>query len=119
MIQDEIGDEQVFIIIFQSQTIKVRFRGANRTIGTFDCLIEFQYFENCPVTTTSYSHLYKRMSYDSVERPHQLLVVVIDINPNQLLFARQPGSLTQLMNSVMTLLNQHMMLHTTNKVIGV
>ena len=55
------------------------------------------------------------MSYDSVERPHQLLVVVIDINPNQLLFARQPGSLSQLMNSVMTLLNQHMMLHTTNK----
>ena len=56
------------------------------------------------------------MSYDSVESPHQLLVVVIDINPNQLLFARQPGSLTQLMNSVMTLLNQHLMLHTTNRV---
>ena len=78
---------------------------------------ELQYFENCPVTTTLHSPRYKRMSYDSVERPHQLLVVVIDINPNQLLFARQPGSLTQLMNSVMTLLNQHMMLHTTNRVI--
>ena len=55
------------------------------------------------------------MSYDSVERPHQLLVIVIDINPNQLLFARQPGSLSQLMNSVTTLLSQHMMLHTTNQ----
>ena len=84
----------------------------------FDCcLIEFQYFQ-----TFSSDHTYlllsqpdKIMSYDSVERPHQLLVVVIDINPNQLLFARQPGSLSQLMNSVMTLLNQHMMLHTTNK----
>ena len=87
-------------------------------IETLDyCLIEFQYFENFSSDNiTLQSHPNKRMSYESVERPHQLLVVVIDINPNQLLFARQPGSLSQLMNSVMTLLNQHMMLHTTNKV---
>ena len=82
------------------------------------CLIEFQYLENFSSDNNLHTQSPpdKRMSYDSVERPHQLLVVVIDINPNQLLFARQPGSLSQLMNSVMTLLNQHMMLHTTNKV---
>jgi len=47
---------------------------------------------------------------------HQLLVVVLDINPNQLLFARHPGSMTQLINSVLTLLNSHLMLEPTNRV---
>ena len=46
----------------------------------------------------------------------QLLVVVIDINPHQLLFARKPGSLTQLLTSVTSLLCQHLMLHPTNLV---
>ena len=50
------------------------------------------------------------------ESLHQLLVLVIDINPHQLLFARQPGSFSQVLNSVMTLLSQHMMLHPTNQV---
>ena len=52
----------------------------------------------------------------SSEDLHQLLAVVIDINPHQLLFARQPGSFSQLMNSVMSLMNQHLMLNPTNKV---
>jgi len=47
---------------------------------------------------------------------HQLLVVVMDINPHQLLFARHPGSFSQLMNSVMCLMNQHLMLNPTNQV---
>ena len=44
------------------------------------------------------------------EATDQLLVVVVDINPNQLLLARQPGALSQLLNCVMTLLNSHLML---------
>jgi len=52
----------------------------------------------------------------STEELHQLLVVVMDINPHQLLFARQPGSFSQLLNSVMSLLNQHLMLNPTNQV---
>lgn len=47
---------------------------------------------------------------------HQLLVVVLDINPNQLLFARKPGSLSQLLNSVLALLNSHLMLEPSNSV---
>ena len=50
------------------------------------------------------------------ESLHQLLVVVIDINPHQLLYARHPGSFSQIQNSVMSLLSQHMMLHPTNQV---
>ena len=50
------------------------------------------------------------------EELHQLLVAVIDINPHQLMFARQPGSLTQLLTSVTSLLCQHLMLHPTNLV---
>ena len=46
----------------------------------------------------------------------QLLVVILDINPHQLLFARQQGSFSQVLNSVMTLLSQHLMLHPTNQV---
>ena len=52
------------------------------------------------------------------ESLHQLLVLVLDINPHQLLFARQPGSFSQVLNSVMTLLSQHMMLHPTNQVLA-
>jgi len=52
----------------------------------------------------------------SSEELHQLLVVVMDINPHQLLFARQPGSFSKLLNSVMSLLNQHLMLNPTNQV---
>ena len=44
------------------------------------------------------------------EATDQLLVVVVDINPNQLLLARQPGALSQLLNCVLTLLNSHLML---------
>jgi len=39
-----------------------------------------------------------------------LLVVVVDINPNQLLFARKPNSLSQLLNCVLCLINSHLML---------
>jgi len=47
---------------------------------------------------------------------HQFLVVVIDINPNQLLLARQPGALTQLLNCVLSLMNSHLMLDPRHKV---
>ena len=69
------------------------------------------------------------MAEDGAEQNNQLLVVVIDINPNQvrdtpsktdtdltspsphqLLLARQPGALSQLLNSVLTLMNSHLML---------
>jgi len=50
------------------------------------------------------------------EELHQLLVAVIDINPQQLLFARQPDAFPRLLNSVMCLLNQHLMLNPTNRV---
>ena len=56
------------------------------------------------------------MSEESQSECRQLLVVVIDINPHQLLFARHPGSLTQLLTSVTSLLCQHLMLHPTNLV---
>ena len=56
------------------------------------------------------------MSSKCAEALHQLLVVVLDINPHQLLFARQSGSFSQVLNSVMSLLSQHMMLHPTNQV---
>ena len=39
-----------------------------------------------------------------------LLVVVVDINPNQFLFARKPNSLSQLLNCVLCLINSHLML---------
>jgi len=47
---------------------------------------------------------------------HQLLLVVIDINPNQLLLARQPGALSQLLNCVLGLMNSHLMLDPRHKV---
>jgi len=56
------------------------------------------------------------MDTSNAEELHQLLVVVMDINPHQLLFARQPGSFSKLLNSVMSLLNQHLMLNPTNQV---
>jgi len=46
----------------------------------------------------------------------QILVVVLDANPNQLLFARQPGAFSQWMNAVLTFVNSHLMLHPTNRV---
>ena len=57
-----------------------------------------------------------RTSAENTEALHQLLVVVLDINPNQLLFARQPGSFSRVVSCVTTLLSQHMMLHPTNQV---
>ena len=56
------------------------------------------------------------MSEEKSCESHQLLVGVIDINPHQLLFARHPGSLTQLLTSLTSLLCQHLMLHPTNMV---
>jgi len=44
----------------------------------------------------------------------QLLVVVLDINPSQLLFARNPSSLPQILSSVLQLLNSHLMLSPSN-----
>jgi len=45
-----------------------------------------------------------------------MLVVVLDANPNQLLFARQQGAFSQWMNAVLTFVNSHLMLHPSNKV---
>lgn len=53
----------------------------------------------------------------AVDESCQLLVVTIDINPNQLLFARQPGSFSKIMNCILTFMNSHLMLHSTNKVV--
>jgi len=47
---------------------------------------------------------------------NQMLVVVLDANPNQLLFARQQGAFSQWMNAVLTFVNSHLMLHPSNKV---
>lgn len=52
----------------------------------------------------------------AVDESCQLLVVAIDINPNQLLFARHPGSFSKMMNCILTFMNSHLMLHSTNKV---
>jgi len=46
----------------------------------------------------------------------QMLVVVLDSNPNQLLFARQQGAFTQWLNAVLTFVNSHLMLHPNNRV---
>lgn len=51
-----------------------------------------------------------------MEGGQELLVTVIDINPNQLLLARQPGALSQLLNCVLSLLNSHLMLDPRHKV---
>jgi len=48
--------------------------------------------------------------------PHQFMLVVIDINPNQLLLARQPGALSQLLNCVLGLMNSHLMLDPRHRV---
>lgn len=53
---------------------------------------------------------------DENDDGNQMLVVVLDANPNQLLFARQQGAFSQWMNAVLTFVNSHMMLHHTNKV---
>lgn len=52
----------------------------------------------------------------AVDESCQLLVVALDINPNQLLFARQPGSFSKIMNCILTFMNSHLMLHSTNRV---
>lgn len=44
----------------------------------------------------------------------ELLVLVLDINPNQLLFVRQPGSLTTWLDAVLAFANSHLMLHPSN-----
>jgi len=44
------------------------------------------------------------------EEGQNLLAVVVDINPNQLLFARKPNSMSQLLNCVLCLINSHLML---------
>jgi len=46
----------------------------------------------------------------------QMLVLVLDANPNQLLFARQQGAFTQWMNAVLSFVNSHLMLHSSNRV---
>jgi len=46
----------------------------------------------------------------------QLLVVVLDLNPSQPLFSRNPSSLGQLLSSVLQLLNSHLMLSPLNTV---
>jgi len=51
-----------------------------------------------------------------VDERNQMLVLVVDVNPNQLLFARSPGSFSRIMNSVLTFMNSHMMLHSSNRV---
>jgi len=51
-----------------------------------------------------------------IDERNQLLVAVVDVNPNQLLFARSPGSFSRIMNSVLTFMNSHLMLHASNRV---
>ncbi|XP_023342456.1 general transcription factor IIH subunit 3 [Eurytemora carolleeae] len=53
---------------------------------------------------------------EEVDESNQMLVVVVDVNPNQLLFARNTGSFSRIMNSVITFLNSHLMLHSTNRI---
>jgi len=62
-------------------------------------------------------HFYKRrMEEEEVDERNQMLVVVVDVNPNQLLFARNSDSFSGIMNSVLTFINSHLMLHGSNRV---
>merc|ERR1719495_1371543 len=45
-----------------------------------------------------------------------MLVVVVDVNPNQLLYARHSGSFSSMMNTLLTFVNSHLMLHGSNRV---
>eukprot|EP00088_Acartia_fossae_P067202 TRINITY_DN8377_c0_g1_i2.p1 TRINITY_DN8377_c0_g1~~TRINITY_DN8377_c0_g1_i2.p1 ORF type:complete len:319 (+),score=59.97 TRINITY_DN8377_c0_g1_i2:33-959(+) len=56
------------------------------------------------------------MTEEDIDESNQLLVVIVDVNPNQLLYARQPGSFSRVMNSILTFMNSHLMLHATNRV---
>jgi len=58
----------------------------------------------------------KMASEEDIDESNQLLVVIVDVNPNQLMFARKQGSFGQMMNSILTFMNSHLMLHATNRV---
>ena len=48
-----------------------------------------------------------------------LLMLVLDINPNQLLFARRPKLLLKWLDAALALANSHLMLHPNNAVAAV
>lgn len=56
------------------------------------------------------------MTEDEIDESNQLLVVIVDVNPNQLMYARHPGSFSRVMNSLLTFMNSHLMLHASNRV---
>jgi len=51
-----------------------------------------------------------------IDESNQLLVVVVDVNPNQLMYAKNKGSFSSVMNSVLTFMNSHLMMHASNRV---
>jgi len=56
------------------------------------------------------------MLEDEIDDRNQMLVVVVDVNPNQLMFARNTGSFSRIMNSVLAFMDSHLMLHASNRV---
>ena len=69
------------------------------------------------VTTATNGEVAKSATAD-IAKGH-LLMLVLDINPNQLLFARRPKLLLKWLDAALALANSHLMLHPNNAVAAV
>ena len=70
------------------------------------------------VTTATNGEAAAARSTADISRGH-LLMLVLDINPNQLLFARRPKLLLKWLDAALALANSHLMLHPNNTVAAV